>query len=176
MVGVRPLPSGIEIRVAGPDDVDAVHAFVLAGISAYTDWAPDWRPVEPTPDQMERIRPNFSNPDAWILIAQEGDELVGVISIAAATGAAAAPPPPGTIYLWQMFVAPRWQGRGLAGALHDLATAEARRRGFRRMVLWAAEGAAQARRFYEREGWRPTGERNPDSNFGLPLLQYELTL
>ena len=164
------------MREAGPEDMEATHAFVLAGIGAYREWAPQWRPVEPTPDQLERIRGNFGNPDAWILMAFEGDELVGLASMAASTAAAADPPPRGTIYLWQMFVAPRWQGHGLAGALHDLATGEARRRGFERMVLWAAEGAQQARRFYEREGWRPTGERDPDSRFGLPLVQYERDL
>jgi GNAT superfamily N-acetyltransferase len=173
---VRELPAGIEVRNAGPDDIETVHAFVLAGLRSYAEWAPGWEPAEPPPEQMERMRANFSNPDAWILMAFEREQIVGVASMAAATVAAADPPPPGTIYLWQMFVAPRWHGRGLAGALHDLATAEARRRGFDRMVLWAAEGARQARRFYEREGWRPTGERDPDSKLGLPLVQYELSL
>ena len=41
------------------------------------------------------------------------------------------------------------------------------------MILWTPAGAAQARRFYEREGWRLSGEEEPESGFGLPLVQYE---
>ena len=149
---------------------------VWEGISSYREWAPHWQPSEPTREQQERIQANFSNPDVCILMAHDGDELAGVISIAAATIAAAEAPPPGTIYLWQMFVRPAWQGRGLAGALHDRVVEEARARGFSRMILWAAEGAVQARRFYEREGWQATGETDPESKFGLPLVQYELML
>ena len=62
---------------------------------------------------------------------------------------------------------------GLAGALIDRALDEARARGFNRLTLWAAEGAVQARRFYEREGWTPTGATRDDKPFGLPLIQYE---
>jgi hypothetical protein len=41
------------------------------------------------------------------------------------------------------------------------------------MTLWAVAGATQARRFYEREGWTLSGETNDESEFGLPLVQYE---
>jgi hypothetical protein len=43
------------------------------------------------------------------------------------------------------------------------------------MTLWAAAGATQARRFYEREGWTVAGNKN-DADFGLPLVLYERTL
>jgi hypothetical protein len=43
------------------------------------------------------------------------------------------------------------------------------------MTLWAVAGAAQARRFYEREGWTVSGT-NDESVFGLPLVQYERAL
>jgi GNAT superfamily N-acetyltransferase len=102
-------------------------------------------------------------------------QAVGVVSMAGRTAAHADPPPPGTIYLWQMFIRLGWQGTGLAQALMDLALAEARERDYDRMTLWAAAGAAQARRFYEREGWTVSGEKD-DHDFGLPLVQYERRL
>ena len=174
---MRALPEGIRVERATADDADRVHAIVHEGISSYMAWAPDWRPVEPTPEQRQRIRANFDDPAVWVLLAFDAShELVGVVSIAAKTLADPSPLPPGTVYLWQMFVRPAWHGRGLAGALHDLLVEEARRRGFRQMILWAAEGAQQARRFYEREGWRLTGKRDPDSKFGLPIIQYQLDL
>jgi GNAT superfamily N-acetyltransferase len=170
---MRALPPGIRVQRAGPVDVEAVTALVLDGIDSYREWAPaGWALPAATPEQHERSRANFENDHAWILMAFAADELVGVVSLAGMTNAHADPPPPGTMYLWQMFVRPAWQGTGLAQALMDLALAEARERGYNRMTLWAAAGAAQARRFYEREGWTVSGHKD-DEDFGLPLVQYE---
>jgi GNAT superfamily N-acetyltransferase len=121
----------------------------------------------------ERLDPLYEDDSrAWSLLAEAGDELVGVASLSMVTGADARTPPEGTIYLWQMFARPGWHGTGLAGAMLDRLLEEARRRGKTRVTLWAAEGAAQARRFYEREGFTLTGERDENSFFGLPIVQY----
>ena len=52
------------------------------------------------------------------------------------------------------------------------AVAEALTRGFSHMRLWTPEGAARARRFYEREGWTLTGRVHRRSDFGLPMVEY----
>lgn len=146
---------------------------VLAGIGSYREWAPDWTPQPPSPETRERLDAVYADEEAaYVMLAFAGDELVGLISLAVTTGVSPQQPPSDTVYLWQMFVRRDWQGSGLAGALHDRIVAEARSRGFDRMLLWAAAGAAQARRFYEREGWELTGDEDADSNFGLPLVQY----
>jgi GNAT superfamily N-acetyltransferase len=171
---MRGFPEGIEARRAGEDDLSRLHQFVLLGIDAYRAWAPHWRPSPPPPEARERLeRVARDDKLSWILIAEAGDEMVGVISLSVSTGADARPPEPGTVYLWQMFVRSDWQGTGLAGALMDRGFEEARRRGYTRITLWAAAGAAQARRFYEREGFTLTGEGDTGERFGLPLIQYE---
>jgi GNAT superfamily N-acetyltransferase len=173
---MRELPAGIRVERAGPSDVQRVTRLVQDGIDSYGDWAPRWRPPVASLAQRQRLRQNFASDDAWILMALEGDELVGVVSLAVRTAAHPDQPAPGTVYLWQMFVTPAWQGTGLAAALMDLAVEEARNRGFERMTLWTVAGAAQARRFYEREGWTPSGETSDGSDFGLPLVEYERTI
>ena len=113
------------------------------------------------PGRVAQLRALYEGDEAWVLMALEGDEVVGVVSLSPGTAADPEPAPRGTIYLWQMFVAAAWQGRGLAQALLDLLLDEARRRGYERMTLWAAAGAQQARRFYEKEGFTPTGRTQP---------------
>jgi len=78
----------------------------------------------------------------------------------------------GTVYLWQLFVRPNWQGHGIATQLMQAAGTEAAERGYRGMRLWTPQGARRARRFYEREGWSVTGRTNPNSPFGLPTVEY----
>jgi GNAT superfamily N-acetyltransferase len=174
---MRALPAGMNVRVAGIDDVDRVEGIVQTEIARYSEWAPDWKIGPVPPEARERLEQNFRDPErAWILIAEEGDEAVGVVSLSLTTAANAETPVEGTVYLWQMFVRRGRQGSGLGAALMDRVLEEARSRGFTRMILWTPEGAAQARRFYEREGWTLTGEVNDDSEFGLPLVEYERSL
>jgi GNAT superfamily N-acetyltransferase len=170
---MRALPAGIEVRRATPADIETVITLIKAELTRYGEWAPGFTLVAPSPELRERLNLLYEDDErAWILLAFAGDEAVGVVSLSLITGADARVPPEGTVYLWQMFVRRDWQGSGLGGALLDRLLEEARRRGYERIVLWAAAGASQARRFYEREGFEPTGEEDPDSKFGLPLVQY----
>jgi GNAT superfamily N-acetyltransferase len=171
---MRALPEGIELRRATPADIETVVELVETEIGRYREWAPkDWKPVGPTPAMRARLSPLYEDDErAWILLAFHGVEPVGVASLSVITGADARPPPPGTAYLWQMFVRRDWQGSGLAGPLLDRLLEEAARRGYERVVLWTPAGATQARRFYEREGFKLTGKEDPESEFGLPLVQY----
>jgi GNAT superfamily N-acetyltransferase len=174
---MRAFPSGIEARVAGRADMARVEVLVTGEIERYSEWAPGWSLPPAPPEAIERVQANFSDPEsAWILLAEDSDELVGVVSLSLTTNAATERPVEGTVYLWQMFVRRDRQGSGIAGALMDRVFEEARSRGFKRMVLCTPEGAAQARRFYEREGWTLSGERDEKSGFGLPLVDYERAL
>jgi GNAT superfamily N-acetyltransferase len=170
---MRAVPAGIELKRITSAELPQVLHVVETGIQAYRDWAPGWNPIPPPPDAREKLLRVWDGEElAWGLLAFDGDDPVAVVSLSVRTFADARVPQPGTIYLWQMFVSRSWQGSGLAGALIDRLFEEARRRGYERIVLWTPQGAAQARRFYEREGFEPTGEEDPDSSFGLPLVQY----
>ena len=162
------------MRVAGAGDPARVEAMVQGELERYREWAPDWQLPQPTPEARARLDAAFADPEvAWVLVAEAEGELVGVVSLSLTTAAKAERPVPGTVYLWQMFARRDWQGTGLGGALMDRVIEEAGSRGFTRMILWTPRGAAQARRFYEREGWRPTGKEDTASDFGLPLIEYE---
>ena len=45
-----------------------------------------------------------------------------------------------------------------------------------RMRLFTPERHARARRFYEREGWVPRGDRRPESDFGMDIVEYRRPL
>jgi GNAT superfamily N-acetyltransferase len=170
---MRDVPAGIELRRIGPDDVPSIMEVAESAILTYREWAPDWSPIPPSPEIRERLSGLWEDEtQAWGLLAFAGGEPVGEISLSLRTGVEAEVPDPQTVYLWQMFVRRPWQGSGLAGALMDRLLEEARRRGYERILVWTPQGAAQARRFYEREGFELTGEEDPDSSFGLPLVQY----
>ncbi|MCU1352599.1 MAG: hypothetical protein JWM05_1808 [Acidimicrobiales bacterium] len=76
--------------------------------------------------------------------------------------------------LWMINVAPEAWGGGFGVALLDRATTELATAGFTRAKLWVVSANARARRFYEREGWRPDGVDRVDREMGFPVhdLQY----
>lgn len=53
-----------------------------------------------------------------------------------------------------------------------------RANGFTTASLWVLEDNPRARRFYEREGWRPDGGRREEEFFGVPTTEvsYRITL
>lgn len=162
------------MRIATPADAPALLANMVAGIDSYREWAPAaWTPPRPPPDIVKRLQARLGEDRVWVLTAWDGPELAGHVSLSPVSGEDPEPAPEGMINLWQMFVAPAWQGQGVATKLMAAAVAEAGRGRYSRLRLWTPQGAARARRFYEREGWTHTGALRTDSPFGLPLVEYQ---
>ena len=68
-------------------------------------------------------------------------------------------------------------GTGIAQLAHDAVLEQMRSRGVQRAWLRVFTGNSRGRRFYEKRGWRPTGERT-QSSFPpyAELLLYERSL
>jgi GNAT superfamily N-acetyltransferase len=160
-------------RIAAATDAPVIAGVLAEAFEGYRAWAPiEWTPPLPSPSDLVRLADALARPDAWCLLALDGDEVIGHVALALLTVEDPQPPPDGTVNLWQLFVRPAWQGHGVANQLIEAAVAEARRRGFTKMRLWTPQGAGRARRFYEREGWTPTGGVHEDSPLGLPVVEY----
>ena len=161
------------MRLATASDAVAEAAIIGEGFDGYRAWAPaDWTPPAVGEGDSERFAKTLANPDGWFLLAESEGSVVGHVALALSTREDPGPLPPGTVFLAQLFVCAARHGDGVAGELMRAALAEAQRRGFSHMRLWTLEGAARARRFYEREGWNLTGRVHPDSDFGLPTVEY----
>ena len=164
-------------RVAEPADAAAISAVLGEAFEGYRSWAPsDWAPPVLTPAGVARFADALGRSDVWCLLALDDERVIGHVALSLFSIEDPEPPPVGTINLWQLFVRPGWQGRGIATWLMDAAASEARRRGFTRMRLWTPQGQSRARRFYERESWTLTGGVHEDSPFGLPVVEYSRTL
>ncbi|MFN2466520.1 MAG: N-acetyltransferase family protein [Gaiellaceae bacterium] len=169
------LEEEVTTRVASAADAPVIAEILTEAVEGYRAWAPEWSP--PPRDQEEAfLGPALSRSDVWFLLAIRDGKAVGHVALSPFTMVQPEPPPAGTVNLWQLFVRPPWQGRGVATELMRAAEAEAWRRGFTRMRLWAPRDAARARRFYEREGWTATGSTHSSASVGLPLVQYARAL
>jgi GNAT superfamily N-acetyltransferase len=68
---------------------------------------------------------------------------------------------PRTGELHSIYLAPGSWSRGLGSRLLAAAVEDLRARGFTPLILWVIEANLRGRAFYERNGWRPDGGRQP---------------
>ncbi len=106
-------------------------------------------PPELYPYPREAIRARWAealaNPAKRVLIAVVEDEPAGAALVSEE-------------WLEGLYVVPERWGTGLADALHGEALELVRDLGSTRCHLWVLEDNTQARRFYERRGWRENGD------------------
>jgi GNAT superfamily N-acetyltransferase len=151
---------------------------VTTGVDTYADFAPGWtRPPrfdEANEQRLERVMPE---PTFVGLMAEaDGKAIAYVILWQAYAGDDPPEPIEGLAHLSQLFVLPDWWGTGVATELLDQAVSKARGLGFGRMRLFTPRDHERARRFYEREGWRPTGDERFGPELGLQIVEYAIDL
>lgn len=166
----------LRLRPATPADADVVAATVVEGFDTYRAFAPPgWQP----PDRLEfaigiAARLGRASVRAWL--AEDDGQPAGHVTYLPATEARRVSDEPGLAHLEQLFVRRAHWGRGAATALLGRATTDAAGEGYRAMRLFTPTGQHRARRFYEREGWAPTGAAWIEEPLGLELVEYRREL
>jgi GNAT superfamily N-acetyltransferase len=112
-------------------------------------------------------------PDRPLWVAERGGRLVGFCNTAPTPGE-----PPDTAELQTLYLEPDVVGTGGGAALVRHALADLRARGVRTALLWVLDTNAQARRFYERGGWRADGSARTEEVWGVTVseVRYRLAL
>jgi RimJ/RimL family protein N-acetyltransferase len=151
----------VKLRPAESGDADA-----LAALMAEVDWLLDGDPDPPA----TRWREVIADEDWWVVVADDGDGVAGVVTVTKAHDLERAG------HISYLVVAPDHWGAGVATALLDAAAGEMRDRGYERGQLRVVVDNDRARRFYERSGWRFTGAEAFNDEIGLMLADYRLEL
>ena len=163
------------IRPATTADLGMIADSLVAGLSTYRGWTPiGWNPPERT-EMLIGLLQRFPRDGSWAHVAFERSQPAGHISLRPErdedgqlrTDVA---------LLTQLFVREEYWGSGLAAQLNAIGRDDMLQRGFSTGRLLVARGHKRARAFYEREGWRATGEHETSGELGLELAEYLLDL
>jgi ribosomal protein S18 acetylase RimI-like enzyme len=132
------------------------------------------RPVRA--EHEERVRSYIRKPDAFLLLAEDAGQIVGMgVGMQGLADDGAGPPVPELCHITMIFVAPERWGEGIGGRVLGGVLEEARSRGYERAQLWTQAENAHAQRLYERHGFRRTGREKGD-DLGEWIVHYERTL
>ena len=157
------------IRRGEPADVEPAVAVWLAANSARR------KGLTPGPEQAARARGHVSNPEAFLLVAEEAGDVVGMaLGTQGLADDGAGPPVEGLCHVSMVFVAPDYWGRGIGGRLVDALLPEARSRRYDRAQLWTQSDNMRARRLYEGRGFVPSGREKYE--FGERIVHYQRAL
>ena len=143
----------VQLRPMGSADVSAVlYVQEPAAVAGLADVFPQDRYPFPREAVADRWRQEIASSDVECLVAEEDGTVVGFAAVR------------GDELLHLGTALERW-GTGTARGLHDLVVDHLRSRGVRRAWCWVFTDNRRGRRFYEKQGWRPTGET---SRSGFP--------
>lgn len=150
------------IRPATLAELPAIHAMIeraYRGDSARQGWTHEADLVTGTRTDLPSLQAIVADPKQVLLVLWEGRTPLGCVNVADCGDALA--------YLGLLCIEPVRQGDGLGRQL--LAAAEAHARsifGAASMEMTVLEQRIELIAYYERRGWRRTGERRP---FPVPL-------
>jgi len=143
-------------------------------------WQVAYRHLFPV-DELDRG--GFIHPERWRLrldrppsgwstfVAEDGAEVVGFVSV----GPSRDEPRIGELFA--LYVEPERWSTGVGRALIERGEAQLREE-YEVAFLWVLEDNPRARRFYERAGWAPDGERKAEERWGVraPEVRYRKRL
>jgi ribosomal protein S18 acetylase RimI-like enzyme len=160
------------IRTASERDLPAVRDLLVEtwhatydsiyGHERVTEITDDWHSIESLAARLKR-------PNGEFLVADDGRRLGGMAFAAATTD-------PKVLILYQLYVRPAFQGRGLGKQLlHEIEDSFPDARTVR---LEVEQANSEAVAFYQANGFRPTGDtvNCGGSTFAIPALVYEKRL
>lgn len=139
---------GVVVRTATGDDLDGVLRV------GHETWRHTYEPIA-GPEYVEMGLAKWWTADAVIpgirvgrtIVADEGGTVVGVASYGTQRD---------ELVLWKLYVLPGHQGRGIGRRLLDEVVTRATELGHCALRVSRIDGNEQARRFYERNGFRFT--------------------
>ena len=154
------------IRPATHADLPALHALVYSayrGDTARQGWTHEADLLGGQRTDVQALAETLGDPGQVLLVADEGDVLVGTVTIAIGDPA----------YLGMLAVDPLRQAGGLGRQLVNAAEQAARNAGATAIEMTVIGARPELAAWYERLGYARTGEVRPfpatNPRFGLPM-------
>ena len=106
------------------------------------------------------------------LVLLEGSRMIGTASVSRSRWEQHS----GCGEIISLYFLPEYIGKGYGGHLLQRCVTELQQMGYREILLWVLEDNARARRFYEKHGFRCTGEYLDDTIGGKALREVLYTI
>ncbi len=162
-----PMPQAL-FAVATNNDVPALSQLVngaYRGESSRRGWTTEADLLGGIRTDEEGLREMMANPAAQILLYIEAEQCLGCVYVEKRAN---------SLYLGMLTVSPTYQDKGIGRTLLEAAEAHGRDLNCQTVRMTVIPQRTELVAWYERRGYRPTGETHPfpadDPRFGLPKM------
>jgi ribosomal protein S18 acetylase RimI-like enzyme len=146
----------VRVEVAGPDDWQVVRALRLAALADTPDaFGATLEEESDQPEAWWRERLDPGRLSTTLVATLDDSGAMQPVGMTLVTSSFDGPPSEAGIYA--VWVDPAARGRGVGDALIEAAVAQARERGYRRVILNVGDFNEVAQSLYARHGFVPTG-------------------
>lgn len=158
------------IRHATIADVPSLNGLVNSayrGDSSRLGWTTEADLLDGIRTSETSLYKMLENPDAEILVAEEEGQLAACVYLEKKSR---------ILYLGMLTVSPALQAKGIGARLMQAAEENAKQRDCNRIQMTVITARKSLIAYYERKGFRDTGERAPfpdDPAFGIPKRSLE---
>lgn len=165
------------IRAATPEDAKVFAAVVAASANVWQEWVGTAFTPFDEKELSEQWNRRLRQPDAVAFLATAKNGKVVVVGAAEPEKTSFQPTniSADSAHISTLYALPEAHGSGVAQNMHDHLIDTLALKGYRTVRLWTPAGAAQAQRFYLRNGWAFTGEETIGS-LGLPRVEMRRAL
>ena len=162
------------ITSATQSDVPFLNTLINSayrGESSKQGWTTEAELLEGVRSDEALLAEAINDPGTVFLKYMEGGEILGCVRLDAHGD---------KLYLGMLTVSPATQGKGIGKALLSAAEREALRQGCKAIYMTVISIRAELIAWYERHGYRNTGERKPfvteDARFGVAKVPLEFVV
>ncbi|WP_120003105.1 anhydro-N-acetylmuramic acid kinase [Nesterenkonia muleiensis] len=165
VASVHPDLATVTVRAADLTDLDAaVEVFLSCWHTSYQAVLPRHLVERMDPNQARELwSVGLADTTTETLVAEHDGAVVGVVRYGTQDR--------GNGHVRSLYVDPAAQGGGYGRKLLQEATDALRSSGADEISLWVFESNTPSRRFYERQGWIPDGQRSVDPRYGEPQIR-----
>ena len=167
---ICPMPSRLQFSVASEADIPALNHLVniaYRGEASKKGWTTEADLLGGIRTDIDSLRRLLEQPDSVILTCREEPKLIGCVYLHKQEN---------KMYLGMLTVSPELQDRGIGKELLKVAEAYALTKSCFYMVMTVITLRNELIKWYQRRGYRDTGERKPfpgDPRFGIPKQPLE---
>lgn len=154
---MQPGNDDIRIRVASPDEAQAISKVLLDAFEEYRAAYSDQAFAATTPTS-EQVAIRMSEGPIWVALLE--DVIIGTVSAVSKNEG---------LYVRGMAITPEARGKSVGNLLLESVERYARSCGYRHLTLSTTPFLARAIRLYERWGFTRSGE-GPHDLYGTPLF------
>ncbi len=166
-MNIENLSKNYLVRSLTESDIEAIYDLSI-GNPLFYEFCPPFVTRESILEDMRALPPNVTSADKHYVGFFNGDKLVAILDLITHY------PNSATAFIGLFMMAREAQGKGIGSAIISDCAATLQTQGYQCIRLGFAKGNPQSEAFWQKNGFRKTGQEYPQERYTIVAMEQEL--